>query len=76
MVNREIIYITKLTTNKVRNCLATTRHSKFFYNLKSSGDLSNNDEVARIALKLAYTAAKIPVNPDIKDSFKRISSKY
>jgi hypothetical protein len=27
-------------------------------------------------LKIAYTAAKVPVNPDTKDSFKRISSKY
>lgn len=43
---------------------------------KSSGDLENNDEIAKIALKIAYTAAKVPVNPDTKDSFKRISSNF
>lgn len=43
--------------------------------IKSSGDLENNDEIAKLALKIAYTAAKVPVNPDTKDSFKRISSK-
>ena len=35
-----------------------------------------NEEIAKLALKIAYTAAKVPVNPDTKDSFKRISSKY
>jgi hypothetical protein len=38
--------------------------------------LENNEEVAKIAKKMAYTAAKIPVNPTTKDSFKRISSKH
>ena len=47
--------------------------NKFF---QSSGDLENNEEIAKLALKIAYTAAKVPVNPDTKDSFKRISSKY
>ena len=42
--------------------------------LKSSGDLENNEQIANLAIKIAYTAAKIPVNPDSKDSFKRISS--
>ena len=42
--------------------------------MQSSGDLENNDEIAKIALKIAYTAAKVPVNPFTNDSFKRISS--
>ena len=41
---------------------------------KSYGDLENNEQIASLAIKIAYTAAKIPVNPDTKDSFKRISS--
>jgi len=41
---------------------------------QSSGELENNEKVAEIALKIAYTAAKVPVNPDTKDSWKRISS--
>ncbi|CAF0735943.1 unnamed protein product [Brachionus calyciflorus] len=41
--------------------------------LTSSGDLENNEQIANLALKIAYTAVKIPVNPDTKDSFKRIS---
>lgn len=41
--------------------------------VQSSGDLEGNEKIAEIALKIAYTAAKVPVNPDTKDSWKRIS---
>lgn len=45
------------------------------FDFKSGGELENNEEISKLALKIAYTAAKVPVNPETKDSFKRISSK-
>jgi hypothetical protein len=45
--------------------------------IKSGGELENDIESAKLAYKIAMTAAKIPVNPNPnqqKESFKRISS--
>ncbi|RNA16344.1 ragulator complex LAMTOR4 [Brachionus plicatilis] len=39
----------------------------------SWGDLENNEQIANLALRIAYTAVKVPVNPDTNDFFKRIS---
>ena len=47
-----------------------------YYYKKSSGDLENKENIKELAYKIAYTAAKVPVNPDTKDSWKRISSNY
>ena len=41
--------------------------------LKSGGDLQNAEAMADRLTKLVYTASRIPVSPDRRETFQKIS---
>ena len=46
---------------------------KYDITLKSGGDLQNAEAMADRLTKLVYTASRIPVSPDRRETFQKIS---
>ena len=46
---------------------------KYDISLKSGGDLQNAEAMADRLTKLVYTASRIPVSPDRRETFQKIS---
>ena len=44
-----------------------------YITLKSGGDLQNAEAMADRLTKLVYTASRIPVSPDRRETFQKIS---
>ena len=46
---------------------------EYDFTLKSGGDLQNAEAMADRLTKLVYTASRIPVSPDRRETFQKIS---